>query len=523
MVSYNAKKIFKSHIFIIFIIFYFSFFLNRHFGNIGVFPIDTFLHYDSGYRILKNQYPARDFWVTSGILTDFLEAGFFKLLGLSWDTHIFHSSFINGIISVASYFVLINLRLDKYYSLTYSLCFSVLAYTVSGTPFVDHHATFFLLLATYSFILAIVTQKKIYWIIAPWFFGFSLLNKQVPAAYLVILFSIILSIYFYLKKDIKVFLYIFFSTLVFLVLSFLSIEILGLNNIYVQYFLYPQTIGLERLENLKNIKLISFFNHYKFILIPLFTLLILNVIRIIKKKSFLNTVDFFIFLLIFSYSLAVLFHQILTKNQIYIYFLCPLLLAFINIFFFKKYKKVHYFLLILCFFITIKFHFEFNENRKFHDLKGVNLKNSISASLIDDSLKGLNWISLAYKDNPSLEINRLHYIIDYISRDKNPKILITHYLFLSSLIKGNIYTPSRAYTLDGVSFPLKGNKYYNNYSIFFTDIVNKNNIKFIYLIKEEGISEAVVTNYLDNSCFIKKKNSNLIIFEILKECVALYN
>ena len=130
---------------------------------------------------------------------------------------------------------------------------------------------------------------------------------------------------------------------------------------------------------------------------------------------------------------------------------------------------------------------------------------------------------MSYKDNPSLEINILLNIIDYISRDKNPKILVTHYLFLPSVIKGNIYSPSRTYTLDGVSFPLKGNKYYNNYSIFFTDIINKNNIKFIYLIKEEGISEAVVTNYLDNSCFTKKENNNLIIFEVLKECVPLYN
>jgi hypothetical protein len=518
MVLFNIKKILNVHTFIIFIIFYFSFFINKHFGNIGVFPIDTFLHYDSGYRILNNQYPTRDFWVTSGIFIDFLEAGFFKLLGVSWSTHIFHSSFINGIISVASYFVLINLRLEKYYSLIYSLCFSVLAYTVSGTPFVDHHAAFFLLLATYSFILAIVSQNKIYWIIAPWFFGFSLLTKQVPASYLIILFLIIFSIYFYLKKNIKAFLYLFYSSLFFIVLCIFLIKILGLNNIYLQYFLYPQTIGLERLENLKKIKLISFFSHHKFILIPLFVLLILNVAQVIKKNNFLNTNNFFIFLLIFSYSLAVLFHQILTKNQIYIYFLCPLLFAFINIFF-QKNKMVSFFLLVVSFVITIKFHFEFNENRKFHDLKGVNLKNSLSASLIDDSLKGLKWISLSYKDNPSFEINSLRHIIDHISRDKNPKMLITHYLFLSSVIKGNIYTPSRVYTLDGVSFPLKDNKYYNDYNVFFTDIINKNNIQYIYLIKEEGISEDVVTNYLDNSCFTKKKDEHLIIFKILKKCI----
>ena len=48
---------------------------------------------------------------------------------------------------------------------------------------------------------------------------------------------------------------------------------------------------------------------------------------------------------------------------------------------------------------------------------------------------------------------------------------------------------------------------------------SKNNIQSIYLIKEEGISEGVVTNYLDNSCFTKKEDDRLIIFKILKKCI----
>ena len=35
-------------------IFFFSFFINYYYADLGSFPIDTFLHYDSAYRILKN-------------------------------------------------------------------------------------------------------------------------------------------------------------------------------------------------------------------------------------------------------------------------------------------------------------------------------------------------------------------------------------------------------------------------------------------------------------------------------------
>ena len=88
--------------FLLFIIFLISFLLNKYYANIGVFPIDTFLHFDSGFRVLNGEYPIKDYWVVSGIFVDYLEAFFFYLFGVSWKAHIFHSSFINGIIILNS-------------------------------------------------------------------------------------------------------------------------------------------------------------------------------------------------------------------------------------------------------------------------------------------------------------------------------------------------------------------------------------------------------------------------------------
>ena len=71
----------KSRYYLIFIGF-FSFFVNYYYSNFGVFPIDTFLHYDSAYKILNNNYPIRDYWIVSGLFVDFFQAFFFKIFGV---------------------------------------------------------------------------------------------------------------------------------------------------------------------------------------------------------------------------------------------------------------------------------------------------------------------------------------------------------------------------------------------------------------------------------------------------------
>ena len=60
----------------------FSFWINFYVGNSGVFPVDTFVHYDSGYRILLGEYPVKDYWIVHGFLIDYIQALFFKVLFL---------------------------------------------------------------------------------------------------------------------------------------------------------------------------------------------------------------------------------------------------------------------------------------------------------------------------------------------------------------------------------------------------------------------------------------------------------
>ena len=230
------------------LLFLFALLINQYYGNRGVFPIDSFLHFDAGYRILKGDDPFKDYWVMAAPLVDYLQAVFFYFFGLTWKSYIFHASLINGILTLATYFVLRNFKLSIYYSLFYSLLFSILAYPSSGTPFVDHHSAFLSLLGIYSLILGIHLQKNFYWILLPIFFGLSFLSKQVPSSY-IILFTIFIIIFYALRnKKYECIKYSLIGSISFilLILIFGKLQGIRFSSFIDQYIFYPQTIGTER-------------------------------------------------------------------------------------------------------------------------------------------------------------------------------------------------------------------------------------------------------------------------------------
>ena len=161
----------------------------------------------------------------------------------------------------------------------------------------------------------------------------------------------------------------------------------------------------------------------------------------------------------------------MTKNQIYIYFLIPLLFGLIE----KelqlsqiKYKKYFsYFLIVLISFITIKYHFRFNENRKFHELTKKDLDQKVNAEIIHHSLKGLKWKTPHCQGSTLNEVNLLNKAQETLTRSDYKNImLITHYQFLDSVTQKKLFYPNKTFTLDGASMPLVGNKYFEYYQKF---------------------------------------------------------
>ncbi len=517
MNNFYINNFINSNVFFIIIIFFFSFFINFYYAKFGVFPIDTFFHYDSAYRILNNEYFIRDSWVVSGLVIDIFQSFFFKVFGINWKSYIYHASLFNFIISIFVYFYFITLRLSKIKALFFTLCFSLMAYTVSGTPFVDHHATFFLLASTLLLIRYLTTGKNYLWFFIILLFFLSFFTKQVPATYvifshgLIILYTLLTHKKFNILSLILLNLFFFIA----IILVLLLIYKIDFKDFYIQYFEYPQSIGSLRFKNI-NLSLNSFFNLYKFLIIPLILVSILKVKNYSTYKDKDNLVSFFILI---SYVVCIIFHQIMTKNQIYIYFSIPILFALLesemsisN----HRYKKFFSFLIIIFLtFITVKYHYRFNVERKFHELQNIDFKDSINGKKIDKSLEGLQWINPFFKGSPEEEVLILQK--GKLLLEKNPSeiMLISHYLFLDSITIKKLNLPNRSFTMDGASMPIKGNKYYNFYKKFLIKKIKKNKVKAIYFFKHEGISRKAITDYLEPGCYNLEENDLFSVYKIL--------
>ena len=106
--------LFNNKFFIFPALFLFSLLINQYYGNIGVFPVDSFSHFDTGYRILLNEHPFKDYWIVSGPFVDYFQALFFYLFGVNWQIYILHASIINAILTITTYIVLDFLSLIGY-------------------------------------------------------------------------------------------------------------------------------------------------------------------------------------------------------------------------------------------------------------------------------------------------------------------------------------------------------------------------------------------------------------------------
>ena len=133
----NNKNI---KIFLFLLLGIFSILINNHYGNIGIFAIDSLGFFDTAYSILLDKHPFKDFWIFSGPLVDYIQAAFFKLFGLKWSSYVLHASVFNLIISTFVFFTLNKHGLNIYLSFFYSLSFAILCYPVAGTPFAYQHS-----------------------------------------------------------------------------------------------------------------------------------------------------------------------------------------------------------------------------------------------------------------------------------------------------------------------------------------------------------------------------------------------
>jgi len=515
----------KKNILFILIIIIFSFLINYYTANKGLQPKDTFIHFDFGFRILLGEYPVKDYWIVHGFIIDFIQSFFFKILGSNWFAYVFHSSFLNILISISAYFLFKELEIKNYICFILSLSIASLAYPISGTPFLDLHATYFSLIAI--FLIIYLEKRKL---TKPWFFVsiifcLAFFSKQVPSSY-IIFFIVIYNIYLcIIRKEPKLFFYFISGALFFLIALSLFLLLLGIPiyDFIFQIFIFPQSIGLERFKGLE-LDLKNVFLNFKFIYIFLIPILLINIFLLKRKNNFIQSEYFNIFLVLLSFVISIMYHQIYTKNQTYIFSLIPILCGFfiyyLNIMKFKRERLIIYFSLILVIFLSFKYHSRFNIERKFHDLQNINFNNSINAKKISNKLKGLKW-KTPYFQNPQEEIDIINNLVMELQSENRNKMIISDYNFLSLIINDSLHTPSR--TFDRISYPLKDSKYYVNYKNFLIKKIKDNDIKLIYVFNYRELSQKHldhrIFNYLNEKCFnLNNLNKYLIKMEI-KNCL----
>ena len=469
--------------FIIFILSLFSVSINYFYGSLGVLPIDTFAHFDSGYRITEGDLPFVDYWTISGPFIDLLQAFYFSIFGVSWQSYMFNSSLINLLVTLTCFFYFKKIGLDIKYSFFYSVCVAILANPSMGTPFPDHYSTFLSLIAIIFFIFGIKTERTVYWFLIPVLFFLAFFCKQTPTAYIIIAFCINFLIYIIVKNRFNLVISIIGGSL--LSLSFLIFFILynniDLSQFLNQYFYYPRTIGLRRITewNLTFNKAVS---TLKFIHLIFFILLVIFFKNIFFVKNYIKTDSFFINLNIILLSIFLILHQWLTLNFIFIFFLVPILCATTqtNLATSKFSKKLNILILCFCLLVTIKYHLRFNEERKMLDLENVNLTNYYNTGVLFPKLEGLKWISRKYYTNIKFEIDKLQSIKKILNSERKKIMFVSNYQFFSAILNKPLHSPNRWFGTS-VAHPSINNSFYDDYLAFVYNVISKKRIEVIYI------------------------------------------
>mgnify|MGYP001275244987 FL=1 len=506
----KKEKLYKEAPILLGILIY-AYLINWNSGNLGVMPIDSFGFLDTGYSIINGHLPIRDFWIFTGLIVDYMEAAFLYMFGNNWNSHLAHSSFMNIVGTIGLYFFLKNYNLKITYIVFYTLSFATLCYPLSGTPFAYLHAYIFSLLAIFNLLIAIKEKNKFLWFLLPHICFFAFLSMQTPTAYILIILVVLIVFDFLRDKkfeNLKFFILGSISSIL-LFLFFLFITQTPIINFIYQYILFPLTIGEGRITS-KEIAYISLIDQinfkrligeFKFIHIFFIPLIYLTLKNIKKNNRDLNILNLTIIFSVFAF----FFNQLITANQIYIFSLIPILAAVlhINLNNLKINPKLFYVIILVSLFVTVKFHFRFNIDRKFHDLENIDKHKAINANLVNKNFKNLKWISKL--DDPKNELIVIKEAMEVIVNDDREKTLITHYQFMSTILDKPLNILNRWYLWDNNTHPTENHKYFEFYKSLVNKNVKKNNVEVIYLLGQENeIKFENIKNYFTETCFESK-------------------
>ena len=516
----------KEIVFIIFL-FIFSIFFNLYIGFIGINPIDIF-SFNSGYDILNGYYPFKDYWTITGPFIAFIQAIFFKIFNVSWFSYVLNASIFNFILAIATFFTLYKFKLNSLYCLIYAFLVSILAYPSAGTPYVDHQASYLSIIALFCFILALKTNLKIYWFILPIILGLAFLTKQTPTGHFCIIIGFLSFVYFFFNFNAKKIILTILGTSTFIIIFLLLLFIskIPLISFFEQYIFYPIYIGESRLEFLFPLEFKRIILRFKIIHLFSLLMIIATYKNIIKGSTFLKSNEFLIILSLILSSFALIAHQLMTINGMFIFFFIPILAGFSHIFLLKYYKSKNYLLyfsILLSVISSMHYTNKYILSRDFADLREVNLKKAVDAKILDKKLSGLKWITPLYPNEPKKEIENLKEAINIIKNDPRNKTIITDYQFISVILSSYDNSPSQVWFINHILNQDKESKYFKIYKDFFINKLKENKVKIVYIVKPMWGGDKFIERVFDKDCLKKTQITEILDSYLLEQCIELNN
>ena len=541
--------------------------INNYFGFIGLNPTDSFLVFGSGDRVLKGDLPFKDYWIVSGgPLIDIMQSFVFQILGVSWSSFVIHASILNSIFSISIFFYARLTKLSKKTSLFFAILSSFIMYPAAGTPQTDHHS---IIIGSISLIFFIIFLKKKNYtplFFFPIIFLGCFFIKQVPAAYYIILICLISLFYYLFKKQKEIIINLLLGSIIafavfFLILKINNILVLDVYKQYVALIIqgfnvradsYAKALVFDNIlkikyiilllipfvvivaQNLKKIELRKkesfYLDIYLFMglivssalhesytnnqsvtfgLLPIYSIIILSLIKENKSK---------ILFYIFSVLSIIGVLRLINENEIYLI----LLIIFPLIYFFgSKYnislKKTSSLVVVYTLLIALLYFETIVRNRYWHDIVNPNWDNAVDAEQIDLKLKGLVW--LTGESNTQKEILNIKNNLSYLKSLDENYIIITNYQIYNAILDIQNFSPVR-YWWNKLSYPSKGNKYRNEFDVFFQNKINKNNVKKIIVLSDINQENVDINEFewLKDCTLRSQKNEKIKILNVITQC-----
>ena len=150
------------------------------------------------------------------------------------------------------------------------------------------------------------------------------------------------------------------------------------------------------------------------------------------------------------------------------------------------------------------------------DLRNVSLENSIDGKNIHPELSKVQWITMFYPDDPDKEASEIKLALKILQEDKNKKMVVTDYQFISVFLKQYDFSPTR-FWYDFHGYPSENNIYFEYWKNFVLKKIRNNNIKSIYVLKPLHGETKPLENILKN-CYQKKIFSENFYKLMLNNC-----